>query len=76
MWVLFEKAAGLPEVCRNGLHAPPPAAPPPPETSHVKTPRTAPRTKCEVQPSFASANAQSLHREDEGHGGKLQFLRS
>ena len=74
LWMFFQQDTGLPTLCANGFFAPPPALP----CHEVPATKTSPATKHvrhDVQVSAASANVQSLYTGEQGHPGKLQFLR-
>ena len=76
MWMLFHKQAGLPRLCRNGFHAPPPKLPETDQSRHEIRDAPSQWRQFTVCPSFATANVQSLYRGDNGHAGKVQYLRS
>ena len=77
-WLVLGLDEGLPELCQQGLHAPPPALPerqiadssPFPLGEHAMTKLTA-----KISLSIGTANVSSMYRGEWGHAGKVHFLR-
>lgn len=76
LWMVFAKNAGLPKFTCQGFDASAPELPAA-DTMSAHQPTGSPQeVKIEVVISFATVNVLSLSSGPEGHGGKVEYLRS
>ena len=76
LWLLFAGDHGAPAFRGNGFHVPPPNLPKAlPDMDDVTRQRTASQQTARHSISLASANVLSLGRPDQGHKGKIDYLR-
>ena len=74
-WIVFNHRPDLPELCREGLHAPAPDLPDAATVqAKVETSRSRPR-KAQFCISACTANVNSLSTQPGGHAGKVGYLR-